>query len=61
MRSELTALSNFSLPEYYFRVSRQEHGHGGKYFRVSNVFLGKICNVKYINTISLQLDPIISP
>lgn len=33
MNTELTAMSNFSLPEYYFRVSRQEDEvHVGKYF-----------------------------
>ena len=32
MRTELSSLSSFSLPEYYFRVSRQEEGNTGKYF-----------------------------
>eukprot|EP01041_Mallomonas_annulata_P001590 gene1590-3071_t len=32
MRTELSSLSSFSLPEYYFRVSRQEEGNSGKFF-----------------------------
>lgn len=32
MKSELSAISNFSMPEFYFRISRQEEGNTGKYF-----------------------------
>ena len=32
MRNELSSLNTFSLPEYYFRISRQEEGNTGKFF-----------------------------
>lgn len=32
MRTELASNKDFNLPEYYFRVYRQEDGHTGRYF-----------------------------
>ena len=48
VNGELAALSNFSLPEYYFRIFREEAGggagaaaHTGKYFsRIERIAWG---------------------
>lgn len=32
MNTELSSNSDFSLPEYYFRIYRQEDGNTGKFF-----------------------------
>ncbi len=32
MSDELSASSEFNLPEYYFRVYRKEEGDSGKFF-----------------------------
>ena len=32
MGNELSSSSDFNLPEYYFRVYRQEEGDSGKFF-----------------------------
>jgi hypothetical protein len=32
MGNELSSSADFNLPEYYFRVFRQEEGNSGKFF-----------------------------
>ena len=32
MNEELSSSADFTLPEYYFRVCRQEEGNSGKFF-----------------------------
>lgn len=32
MSNELSSSADFNLPEYYFRVYRQEEGSSGKFF-----------------------------